>query len=440
MVFLSWFDDRTLMVCFCIVVAVFSFMMLALRLLHPRLVGLGAVTAGFSAGAGAILLFFTEGYLPQNVSVLGGGGMSIFSSLLIYRGVIQFCRHRRPASGSGFLPQQQPAALKRDLFPFLCALSILSFAVIVWSTLVRPSEPVRVVVIAGTMAVSRWLICWALLHLEPSRAHLRALGISIGIVASVMTVQAFAGAFSAGAAHHLDPSHLETPALLFGVLVASVQGVLFLMMFAGSVTESIHEQAQLDYLTGVLNRRGIQATLDSEVARTRRTRACFAMLLIDVDHFKAINDRCGHACGDESLRLVAQTICRTIRVYDRLGRFGGDEFLLLLPQTDSAEAIATAARIVTEVRKLPPRMTGLSITVSIGATCCSSEEDSIEIIRRADAALYSAKRSGRDRAHINLGDGIIEGTSSPAAAFGPADSAETPSPLLIPENSLPSEV
>jgi diguanylate cyclase (GGDEF)-like protein len=439
MVFLSWFDDRTLMVCFCIVVAVFSFMMLALRLLHPRLVGLGAVTAGFSAGAGAILLFFTQGYLPQNVSVLGGGGMSIFSSLLIYRGVIQFCRHRRPASGSGFLPQQQPAALKRDLFPFLCALSILSFAVIVWSTLVRPSEPVRVVVIAGTMAVSRWLICWALLHLEPSRAHLRALGISIGIVASVMTVQAFAGAFSAGAAHHLDPSHLETPALLFGVLVASVQGVLFLMMFAGSVTESIHEQAQLDYLTGVLNRRGIQTALESEVARTRRTSVSFAMLLIDVDHFKAINDRCGHACGDESLRLVAQTVLRTIRVYDRLGRFGGDEFMLLLPQTDTAEAIATANRIVEDIRKLPPRARDLPITVSIGATCCWSEEDPIEIVRRADTALYAAKRNGRDCARINRGGDLADTALSPEGAYLPPEATDTPSPVLLPDASLPSE-
>jgi diguanylate cyclase (GGDEF)-like protein len=440
MVFLSWFDDRTLMVCFCMVVTVFSFMLLALRLLHPRSPGLPSVTAGFATGAFAIILLFSQGSLSQNLSILGGGATSFLSSLLIYRGVLQFCRHQRPASGSGFLPLRKPPALRRDFLLSVSAFSLLSLAALAWFTVVQPSEPVRVVLIAGTMALTRWLISWTLLRVDRGRPHLRALGISVGVVALVLTAQAFAGAFSTGAAHHLDPSHLETPALLFGVLVASIQGVLFLMMFAGIVTESIHEQAQLDYLTGVLNRRGIQATLDSEVARTRRTRACFAMLLIDVDHFKAINDRCGHACGDESLRLVAQTICRTIRVYDRLGRFGGDEFLLLLPQTDSAEAIATAARIVTEVRKLPPRMTGLSITVSIGATCCSSEEDSIEIIRRADAALYSAKRSGRDRAHINLGDGIIEGTSSPAAAFGPADSAETPSPLLIPENSLPSEV
>jgi diguanylate cyclase (GGDEF)-like protein len=295
-----------------------------------------------------------------------------------------------------------------------------------------------VVAIAGTMALARWLISWTILRAASGRMHLRVLGITMAVVALVMTGQALGAAFVVGAAHHLDPSHLETPSLVFGVLIASIQGVLFLMMFAGMVTESIHEEAQLDYLTGILNRRGIEAALDAEMARTRRSCVRCAMLLIDVDNFKTINDRCGHAAGDEALRLVTQTVLRTVRIYDRLGRFGGDEFMLLLPQTDGDKAISTASRIIAEIRRLPPRIKGLPMTVSIGATCCWSDEDPLEVVMRADAALYAAKRSGRDCVQLNLGS-MAYPTPAPQDGDSPGDVTIPASPALLPDASLPSE-
>jgi diguanylate cyclase (GGDEF)-like protein len=426
------------MACFCMLVTVFAFMLMALRKMHPRLPGLGSVAVGFSTGAVATILLFAEGRIPLALSLVGGAGMTFLSSLSIYRGVSQFARHQRPASGAGILPEPKSDELSRDFLPFLCVVSVISFAVVTWFTVVRPNEAVRVVAIAGTMALARWLICWTILRIARDRIHLRALGVTMGIVALALTAQAFAGAMFAGMAHRLVPAHLETPTLLFGVLAACIQGVLFLMMFAGSVTESIHEQAKLDYLTGILNRRGIEAAVHAEVARTRRTRICFSMLLIDIDHFKAINDRCGHACGDESLRLVAQTILRTVRIYDRLGRFGGDEFMLLLPQSDSVDAMSTASRIIAEIRKLPPRMKGLPITVSIGATCCRSEEDPMEVMMRADAALYEAKRRGRDCAQFNP-DSIVHASPSPEEGYLSGDDANPSSAVLVPDGSLPSE-
>ncbi len=426
------------MACFCMLVTVFAVMLMALRVLHPRLPGLGSVTVGFATGAIATILFFAQGWLPPAVALIGGGGMTFLSSVYLYRGVCEFCRHQRPASGAGILRASPSTSRAPDFLRLLCAVSVLSFVVVTWSTLVRPNEAVRVVAIAGTMALARWLISWTLLRAANDRMHLRVLGITLAVVALVMTGQALTGASFAGAAHHLDPTHLETPSLLFGVLMASIQGVLFLMMFAGMVTESIHEEAQLDFLTGILNRRGIEAALDSEMARTRRTRVCFSMLLIDVDHFKTINDRCGHACGDESLRLVAQTILRSIRIYDRLGRFGGDEFMLLLPQSDGDEAMTTALRIVEEIRKLPPRMRGLPLTVSIGATCCWSQEDPHEVMTRADAALYEAKRAGRDRAELNLGQ-ITHIPQHSDGSYTTENEEHASSQELVPHPSLPSE-
>ncbi len=437
MTFFSWFDDRTLMACFCMLVTVFSFMLLTLRVLHPRLPGLGSVAAGFSAGSAATILLFLQGQIPLGLALAGGGGLSFFSSILLYRGVLQFCNHQRPVSGAGILPAPEPGALSRTYFAQVSVFNLLCFAVVLWFTIVSPREAVRVVAIAGSMAVTRWLISWKMLQVARGRVHLIALGVTVGVVAFVMTIQAIRGALFASATSHLEPVHLETPSLLFGVLMVCVQGVLYLMMFSSMVTESIHEEAQLDHLTGILNRRGIESALEAEMARTRRTGICFSMLLIDVDHFKTINDRCGHACGDESLRLVAQTVLRTVRIYDRMGRYGGDEFMLLLPQADSAEAMSTASRIVEEVRKLPPRMKGLPMTVSIGVTCSWAQEHSADVMTRADAALYAAKRGGRDCAHLNLGS-VAHATASADSMYLPED-ARTPAPVLVGDRSLPSE-
>lgn len=437
MTFLSWFDDRTLLACFCMLVTVFAFMLMAMRAMHPRLPGIGAVTTGFSAGAVATILLFAQGPVPAAFALIGGGGMSLLSSIFIYRGVLQFCQHERPASGAGLLPEPESASPSKSILPLLCAVSLFSFAILVWFTVFSPNEAMRVVAITGTMAFSRWIVSWTILRVARDRVHLLALGVTIGVVALATTLQALRAAVSVSAVHPLSLSHLETPVLLFGVLAASIQGVLFLMMFSGMVTDTIHEQAQLDYLTGVLNRRGIEAALDSEVARTRRTTACFSMLLIDLDHFKEINDRCGHACGDESLRLVTQTVRRSIRIYDRLGRFGGDEFLLLLPQTDGAEAMCIASRIIDEIRKLPPRMKGLPMTVSIGATCCWPGDSPLDVMRRADAALYEAKRTGRDCAQLSLGV-MHHATQVTGSPYLPQDEMDV-APALASDLSLPSE-
>jgi diguanylate cyclase (GGDEF)-like protein len=428
-----------LMACFCMLVTVFAAMLIALRALHPRLPGIGSVTLGFSTGAIATTLLFAEGRIPAGIAVAGGGAMTFVSSIFLYRGILQFCGHQQPASGAGDLPDEGDAGKAcRNYLPQLCVVSVAAFAVVAWFTVMTPREAVRVVAIAGTMALARWLMCWTMLGAARGRMHLRALGIMFGVVAVVTTGQALGGALFAGTRHSFAPVHLETPTLLFAVLVACIQGVFFLMMFGGMLTESIHEQAQRDYLTGILNRRGIEAALDSEMARTRRARVCFSMLLIDVDHFKAINDRCGHACGDESLRLVAQTVLRTVRIYDRLGRFGGDEFMLLLPQTDSAEAMATASRIIAEIRKLPQAAKGLPITVSIGATCCWSAGDPLAVTTRADAALYEAKRSGRDCAQLNLGS--ITHATRASDLIDVANNVEHDArPVLVPDHSLPSE-
>jgi len=161
----------------------------------------------------------------------------------------------------------------------------------------------------------------------------------------------------------------------------------------------IEELAQFDELTGALNRRCIMASLDEEMARAARTKSSCAVALIDLDHFKRINDAYGHPTGDETLRTFAITVFANIRSVDKLGRYGGEEFLLILPDTSADAAGKTLDRLRGIVSELDwtAISAGMSVTMSVGVTCIREGETADAALARADAALYRAKDAGRNR-------------------------------------------
>ena len=155
-----------------------------------------------------------------------------------------------------------------------------------------------------------------------------------------------------------------------------------------------------DDLTAVMNRRAIMATVAEERERMRRTGMPFAVALFDIDHFKRVNDERGHLVGDEVLRRFCAAAGEAIRTTDRLGRFGGEEFLVLMPATDKAEAAHAAAE---RVRYAVARVdwngvdSGLEVTVSAGVAIATPEDTVEALLGRADMALYAAKHEGRNR-------------------------------------------
>lgn len=159
--------------------------------------------------------------------------------------------------------------------------------------------------------------------------------------------------------------------------------------------------ATVDELTGVLNRRRFLERAAEERRRVVRYGSPCGLLYLDIDRFKAINDHHGHAAGDEALRTVGALLGGLRRQPDVVGRLGGEEFGLLLPQTDRQGALSMAERIRTGIGGTPvPLGDGamLALTVSIGMTQLVAEDDSMDAaLRRADAALYAAKAAGRDR-------------------------------------------
>ncbi len=161
--------------------------------------------------------------------------------------------------------------------------------------------------------------------------------------------------------------------------------------------------ASTDTLTGLLNRRAITAYAEQELARAGRNRAPVSLVLLDVDHFKAINDRHGHHVGDQALQHVALIVQRHLRPYDGLGRWGGEELLLVAP-VPADDALAIAERIRAILAEHPLTLeTGerLEMTASIGVTTWQGEETTLHaLVRQADQALYQAKREGRNRVCI----------------------------------------
>ena len=160
-----------------------------------------------------------------------------------------------------------------------------------------------------------------------------------------------------------------------------------------------------DPLTGWHNRRYLEARLREELARGRRSRLPIACLMIDIDHFKAVNDRFGHLAGDEVLRGVARRIAAEVRSSDVAARYGGEEFVILLPGTDARAASVLAERIRAAVARQPFELGDghepLPVTVSVGVADClvESGEDGNAgeaLLARADAALYAAKAGGRN--------------------------------------------
>jgi diguanylate cyclase (GGDEF)-like protein len=161
----------------------------------------------------------------------------------------------------------------------------------------------------------------------------------------------------------------------------------------------IEELAELDELTGSFNRRCIMRMLDDEISRAHRINTPCSIALIDLDWFKRINDAYGHPTGDEVLRTFAITVFANIRNIDRFGRYGGEEFLLVLPETE----IDAATRMLDRLRAIIAELDwsafspGMQVTISAGVATLRPNETDDTFLARADSALYAAKARGRNR-------------------------------------------
>jgi diguanylate cyclase (GGDEF)-like protein/PAS domain S-box-containing protein len=165
--------------------------------------------------------------------------------------------------------------------------------------------------------------------------------------------------------------------------------------------EKAEELANHDDLTNLYNRRAFAAFLNEELARMRRYQRPLSLLMLDIDHFKRINDTCGHQAGDAILKGLSDLLAEQARAVDRVCRYGGEEFAVILPETDAAVAVRIAERLRVEVERKTIDIGGskrIGITVSIGVATYPQQADSLDgVVKAADLALYAAKQAGRNR-------------------------------------------
>jgi diguanylate cyclase (GGDEF)-like protein len=211
-----------------------------------------------------------------------------------------------------------------------------------------------------------------------------------------------------------QPTDVYTTFLAF--LLSNILGILFsTRLYTGrrkeflirreeeQIRSELQRMASTDPLTGILNRRWLLELASGSFYRYRRYRRPFSILVMDLDGFKNVNDTLGHQKGDQLLIEFAQTVAREKRTADALGRMGGDEFCLVLPETEAGEATALAERILANCKHLTATdgEQSVTVTVSIGISQVRPGDATLDsIFARADKALYASKHSGRDRWQI----------------------------------------
>ena len=275
----------------------------------------------------------------------------------------------------------------------VCAASLVEPGLVAWriATVALIVGLVSLASMAEVVRYARQHLSWAWsLAIGLPMLFAAVVFVARGVTALAMqptSVTASGLAFSFGFAVAIMLASLVSQLTLLGVVASRLGG-------------DLRRAARHDALTGLLNRRAGEELLADEAQRARRLGEDFALLMLDLDFFKQINDRHGHAAGDRALQHSATLLGAHVREIDRLVRWGGEEFVVLLPGTSQPDACALAQRLCDRVRSQPLvwHEQSLPMTASVGVASWAGADDSVaQLLARADAALYEAKRGGRDR-------------------------------------------
>ena len=288
----------------------------------------------------------------------------------------------------------------RKVRPTMIGISLLTVASVAGALANGASRIQLMWIVAFLTAVFAFCAACALLSPGGNKTLLqRVIGVNDGLFALAIWAWLFIekGSLDAGAT---TPIHAA--AYLMSYLLMIVTGFGFLLICKQKDDRQMHRLATIDCLTGALNRRAFFERADGARQLTLRLRQPMALLMLDLDHFKQLNDRFGHACGDQALQLFAEVARGILRDHDVLGRLGGEEFGLALPGTTLAGACQAAERLrgaIVDVA-LPGSADGYRMSASIGVVLMEPNETLTAALARADHALYAAKTGGRNRVEV----------------------------------------
>lgn len=361
---------------------------------------------GLMGGLMALILLSIKRSYPANIKGVGEWSYSLV--LLFLAGLLSAVHLQLPASVGialtnimiwsalylGYFGSQLFFGVKPKPVPWM-SLVMGVWLVSMWFTLVDPSYVVRLRM-SNVLMLLLFTVHARLIFQNRLNSFSKILTFSVLVVIASIQVMRFVTTFT------LPPpiSNMDTspPHLIFilgfafSILLISISMIL---MATDKLRVELEHLATHDSLTNALTRRHLNEVCEQEVQRCRRNGRSLALLVMDLDHFKTINDTFGHQAGDQVLIQFVSNVNKLLRQMDQLGRFGGEEFVALLPETSLEEALLVANRIRAISSSTDQRPT---CTVSIGITTNAQANDDVQaLLARADAAMYRAKANGRNR-------------------------------------------
>lgn len=371
-------DLRSLIIMSGIMGLLLGGMMFFLRLSYPRSIrGLGLWAGAHAWIFMSAILFAGRGFLPDFLSIVVAN-LAVLTGVVFYHAGVEQFFGRRPAWAR-----------------WIAILGLLA-PLLYWYALVEPSYNARLILVCLVWAGIFLHMSWTIWRQGPENFSTRFTAVVLLIHATVLLLRFFSAWMPLAEEGLLTPTRVQSLYVGSNAIMLLALGMGLILMAGDRLRAEFEHMASHDALTNVLTRRVFLDACEQELARCRRHGRSMALLLLDVDHFKAINDTHGHQMGDRVLIDLVERIASLLRRPDQLARFGGEEFVLLLPETTQDEAVTVAERIVAHVAQgrdgLPP------ITVSIGVATNRPDEDQIDtLLARADKALYKAKDEGRNR-------------------------------------------
>ena len=305
---LSWFDNRTLYGCQCMLAVAFALVFLWMGRAYPGIRGIRSMTWAFLLGIPCTFLMLSQGHLPTLLSVVVANLLSSACLILLYDGIVRFIGG------------------KSRIWPVVAA-SAISFCVICYYSEIQPKIVPQIIAVGLATALIRGLTAYELLRKSAgsvnrgaSESAMRFFGIFLAILATVGICRTAVTAIYGLPESLTQRDAVQTSTMLVNVIYIGAYGLGFLMMAGHELITRSREESEKDLLSGIFNRRGIESRLSTELKRCYRSKQRLSVALVDIDRFKSINDRHGHAAGDMAIRAVSVAISRGLRDGDYLGR------------------------------------------------------------------------------------------------------------------------
>jgi diguanylate cyclase (GGDEF)-like protein len=369
-----------LIACDFMLAVAFAIVFFSMKRTYPILRGINTIAISFLLGIPGTFLLASRGSVPYFLSVTVANCFVLGSFVFLYRGILRFLGSRKTAVVPGIV-------------------SCVTLAVLFYYSQIQENIVPRIIAISATIGLVRGLIALELFRKSPTSTSpktMRLFAASMSFFAAVSVNCGFIAVLHPAPSNLLESNAAGTAALFLGVVFVCVTGLFILILSSGELIARSRDESLKDSLSGAFNRRGIEAKLAAELKHIQRGKNKLSIALIDVDYFKSINDIQGHAAGDAALRDVAETILTHLRGRDYLGRYGGDEFLLILPQTACSVALTVTERLNQAVANVTRSTGSMPLTLSIGLTEAVADDNIMTVIARADKALYQAKSDGRN--------------------------------------------